>query len=1070
MNQTLIFRVVFLYSFFLLGLGEINGQQYSFKGYSINEGLPNASVNVILQDSRNFIWIGTEGGGLCRYNGYDFYTFDQEKNDIGVSIKSMVESKDGRIFIGTEKGIFIFNGSGFQKLDVINDFRSVEKLFVDQQGCLWILTANEGLFVHNFVDNEHDDELIKLNLPDSVPYSDITEDDYGRFWVVSGNGILVLSKEQPYVEVELGVSYEIPKVAVSCIHAGKEHQMWVGFEQSGAMLLSYDSLSCFSKRTYNSYFDNISDKIVSLAVDNSKNIWLATADNGVVYVDYPFLYKLNHENGLESNQITDVLEDVEGNIWIATRGHGLQVFSGWHFEHYGTESGLFESSIQTVAQDVSGYLWCSGPNGMYRLMRSGGRLNVSNVLLPEDYSQSVITEILFSKQGDIYLGTQSEGLIGISGNKIYSIGSNEGLPAGPVKGLLLENDSLLWVATQKGIAKLVGDSVLDLTSEFPEDGMEFTCIEASKTNGVWIGSATGLYCVRNIGIIQVSRADGLNYQNINALQSDEHGYLWIGVMGGGLYYLEEGAPNDSIGQVKPFLSGQELVSGNVYSLDFLNDSTLLVGTDKGANRINLHYDRVPHRKAVYSYNISNGFINQECSQGGLLVDQEGYAWFATKSGLTCYVPDKEMEKNKRPKIYLTGLEVNFEDVKWQSKEHGATEWFSFPEGMKLKYNENYVNFTYSGIYFSEGLQYQYFLEGWDKGWSLPTTQRVIGFSSLSPGKYTFNVKAVTKSGSQSTPATFSFTVKPPFWQTWWFIVIVVALSILAIVLLIRYRERKLKHDKEVLEETVKQRTHEISEQKTHIERQKKELTDSIEYAKNIQDAVLSQPQNIDKYLKEYFVVYLPRDIVSGDFYWFGEVDSKFVFSVADCTGHGVPGAFMSMLGIRLLNEIVLEKNNTDPDEILNQLRDGVVHALKQDSDNSDSKDGMDISLCVFDPKERAIFFAGAYNPLWLLRNGELIIYKADRMPVAIYDNLRPFTAQKIDCQPGDQFYIFSDGYADQFGGDDLSKFKPRRLRELITSIESLSAEDQKSKILEEFYSWKGEGEQIDDVTLMGVRI
>ena len=1070
MECRLIRRLLFFSSLFLLLSGAAFCQQYSFKAYSINEGLPNASVNVLIQDSRNFIWIGTEGGGLCRYDGYDFYTFDQAKNEIGSSIKSLAETNDGDIWIGTDNGICNFNGIDFNEPADLDQIKTVEKLYVDQLGCLWILTKNDGLFVYNIYEDSKSNKLIKLPLADTVSYYDITQDSFGRFWIVSENGIQILSKDEPYAEIDLGVSYAIPKVNVSSIHAGKEDQLWVGFEQAGAMLLSYDSLSCYSKRTYNSYFDNISDKIVSVTIDKSKNAWLATTDDGVIYVDYPFLYKLNGDNGLESNQITDVLEDAEGNIWIATLGHGLQVFSGWHFEHYGTESGLLESSIQAIAQDTSGYLWCSGPNGLYRLMRRSGELSVFNVLLPKDYNQSVITKIVFSKKGDVFLGTKTNGLIGVSGNNIYSVGRNERLPEGPVNGLMLENDSILWIATQKGVAKLMGDSVYNLTDKLAASISEITCFEKSSAKGVWIGSTAGLLCFRDDSVIYVSREDGLKHQNVNVLLADKHGYLWIGVMGGGLYYTKDGVQNSHIGTATPFLTDNELVSGNVYSLDFLNDSTLLVGTDKGVNKIIMQYDSIPNKKAIYGYDISNGFINQECSQGGLLVDQEGYAWFATKSGLTCYVPDRENAKNKTPKIYLTGLEVNLEDVKWQSEEHGENEWFSFPEGMKLKYYENHVNFAYSGIYYSEGLQYQYFLEGYNRDWSNPSSERSEDFSKLNPGDYTFYVKAVTKSGRQSVPATFSFTIKPPFWQTWWFILIVVILFIGAVVLLIRYREQKLKHDKEVLEETVRQRTIEISEQKTHIEKQKKELTDSIEYAKTIQDAVISKPQNINNYLKEYFVVFLPRDIVSGDFYWLGEVDGKFVFSVADCTGHGVPGAFMSMLGIRLLNEIVLEKSNTSPDEILNQLRDGVIQALKQDADTSDSKDGMDISLCVFDPKDMVIHFAGAYNPLWLLRDGELIVYKGDRMPVAIYDRLAPFTAQEIACQPGDQFYLFSDGYSDQFGGDDMSKFKPKRLRELINNIAELPYDEQKSEILDVFYSWKGENDQIDDVTLMGVKV
>jgi serine phosphatase RsbU (regulator of sigma subunit) len=255
-----------------------------------------------------------------------------------------------------------------------------------------------------------------------------------------------------------------------------------------------------------------------------------------------------------------------------------------------------------------------------------------------------------------------------------------------------------------------------------------------------------------------------------------------------------------------------------------------------------------------------------------------------------------------------------------------------------------------------------------------------------------------------------------------------------------------------------------------IHQKNQEITDSINYASRIQAALLPRQEILRQALPEHFILFLPRDIVSGDFYWAAQADSKVVFCAADCTGHGVPGAFMSMLGITFLDEIVNYRNILKPDEILGQLRKEVIKALKQTGKEQEQKDGMDIALCVFDPADKRLEFAGAYNPLYLVRNGELEEYKADRMPISIYDiDWQPFHTQSMDIQKGDMIYIFSDGYADQFGGTEGKKYKYKTLKEFLLRIYKNSVDAQHDLLKENLISWKGNFNQIDDILLMGVR-
>ncbi|HCT31088.1 MAG TPA: hypothetical protein DIW31_10240, partial [Bacteroidales bacterium] len=270
----------------------------------------------------------------------------------------------------------------------------------------------------------------------------------------------------------------------------------------------------------------------------------------------------------------------------------------------------------------------------------------------------------------------------------------------------------------------------------------------------------------------------------------------------------------------------------------------------------------------------------------------------------------------------------------------------------------------------------------------------------------------------------------------------------------------------------KQKANRILEEKNElITLQKKEITDSIRYASRIQRAILPSDEMLLQTLPQHFVVFLPRDIVSGDFFWLSQNGGKIVIVAADCTGHGVPGAFMSMLGVSFLYEIVNKEGIMQPASILNFLRDHVKHTLSQTGKKDEAKDGMDISLCVFDPHEMKLEWAGAYNPLYLIRNGELIEYKADKMPIAIHMNDHmSFTNHEIALQKGDSFYISSDGYADQFGGADGRKFMSKKYKELLLQICNKPMDEQKSIILKEHLDWKGHHEQVDDILVMGVRV
>lgn len=254
-----------------------------------------------------------------------------------------------------------------------------------------------------------------------------------------------------------------------------------------------------------------------------------------------------------------------------------------------------------------------------------------------------------------------------------------------------------------------------------------------------------------------------------------------------------------------------------------------------------------------------------------------------------------------------------------------------------------------------------------------------------------------------------------------------------------------------------------------IETKNKLITDSINYASRIQSAILPAEKRLSDMLTDYFVFYRPKDIVSGDFYWARNKEERTIIIAADCTGHGVPGAFMSLFGVAFLNEIVDKEGITVPSKILDRLRDMIIHSLGQDA-GTEVKDGMDMAVITIDNSTSSIEFAGAYNPMYLISSGEMVQVKGDRMPVSIYVRMNDFTNHSVEVKKGDRVYIFSDGFADQFGGPDNRKFKYKALKELLIDTSGKAMEDQKNAIEKVFDQWKGGNEQIDDVLLIGLQI
>lgn len=303
-----------------------------------------------------------------------------------------------------------------------------------------------------------------------------------------------------------------------------------------------------------------------------------------------------------------------------------------------------------------------------------------------------------------------------------------------------------------------------------------------------------------------------------------------------------------------------------------------------------------------------------------------------------------------------------------------------------------------------------------------------------------------------------------------FLIITIGVLVLSLVAVLMFMLRKIKR----INTELQLQKNEIEQQKNLIEQKNCEITDSINYARKIQDNILLPESKLKQWLPQMFVYFKPKDIVSGDFYWFSKFENKYVITAIDCTGHGVPGAFLSMVGNTLLHEIVNIKHVFKPDVILTMLHTGIRLALNQSSEDSDSEDGMDMSLCTVDSKLHRFQFAGAKNNLYVVQGDKLKILKANYYSIG-GRQLRPdmqieFTCYDFMYDDNTSIYMFSDGYLDQFGGDNNEKFNTQRFREMILNNRNLPMEKQKDVLAKTMDKWKGNRQQIDDFLVLGVKL
>ncbi|MDD2563563.1 MAG: SpoIIE family protein phosphatase [Salinivirgaceae bacterium] len=807
----------------------------------------------------------------------------------------------------------------------------------------------------------------------------------------------------------------------------------------------------------------------SIKTNEKPLLWL-TLNNGIATLDLSSpIKKFDERNGLVG-MIVDILE-FNNRLYVATM------------------SGLFVSAVDQLGilyfkpvEDIKpGIVWTlavftdpatkkeillAGTHaleGIYEIHGNKARQILANIA--EKHIPNLLTKKIFqskSKPNRVYLGLE-EGFTWM--DYINGQWKKDAVDYRPntsglrdIRSITEDDNGTVWAGSYlNGIYKLENLNNIDYnyklypgkqtnpTTQFfnHEKGMPSYCGHFIETinNKAYFATDNGFYTYYSEcdSIVLQSIFDStLNNKHIHRLLETSNGYAYS-VAGEEEKYIEIITKNNEgkwIPNRLPFRTMPNATSDALY----VKDTILYIGTST----------------TLYSYNLNDKLTYTRQSEEKESFDillREVTAGDSTVFAGTFYNYDGE-----KLKIQLKQPENNQPEI---------------------DYRNNSMVFKYSALWYLQTgkTQYSAKLEGYRDAWSAWTTESKSNFTNLSEGYYTFHVKAKNVYGVESLIATYSFHILPPWYRTVYAIIAYIILAIGLVILILKIYTRRLIAEKERLERIVAERTAEVVAQKEEIEEQSEQIVlqnehikSSITYASKIQNAVLPPPEVAKRMFGEHFILYLPRDIVSGDFYWMAEIDGLRYCAVADCTGHGVPGGFMSMMGISFLNQIIGQEKTLNAAEILFQLRENIIQSLHQTGKIGENKDGMDIALYIVDPKTNLLQFSGANNPLVLIRDDEAVVYKADKMPIGIYvkGNI-PFTNNEIELMDGDAIYTFSDGYVDQFGGPNKRKFMSKQFRELLLEIHKNPMEEQHDILDKTLSDWHGELDRVDDVVVMGYR-
>lgn len=1116
------YKIKFLIFALIVSLGNKGfAQQWQIDHFTIADGLAQSSVNVLFQDKEGFLWIGCQDG-LNKYDGYNFKKYIHIPFDTtSLSnnwIYDILEDNKNNIWIATRNGLNQYNKitntfTTYRNYQNSNSLYSdaIYGIAIDSNGWLYINTPpvlnifkpeqNRLLQFENYIGNStaieeqrlpvlcakdgkvwistieglacFDNKLLKF---DNYTYKNtegftattkigaIYEDDKQNILVGCQSGLYFYNKintKLERIDFNFYDNNNTVRNFIRSIEKDNNNYFWIGTERGGLYRVQID----FNKKSI-PYFEHFypqtgvansiaNDIVFSLHKDFSDNLWIGTL-NGLDKINRKAkkfqLYRNSNTFrpvNLLDNVIASVYKENEDIIWIGNWGSGLNKFNRktWQVEHFTStlrgNNNILNDFVHVIFNDSKNRLWIGTRNG----------INI--------YDKA--TKKMFSLAS--YFKTSV--LPDFQNNRVYCI--------------VEDHKNLIWIGTINGLY-IINPITLDWTlyqqgttsDEKHISGNLIYCMLQSKNKNIFVGTTNGLdiynYEKGNFSHISYDEKnpDGISDNFIVSMLEDKNGDMWIGTKSGLNKY--EIIQN----KFTHFTEADGLQSNIIYEMIEDKHENLWLSTGKGLIKFN------KKDKTFYNYSIADGLQSMEFNIRASYKSTDGELFFGGMNGLNAFYPDSISGNKFIPPVHFTNISVTNNNGLRNINPFGLKE-------IILTHKDFYINLEFAAMdltYPSEN-RYKYKMTGLSENWTPLGSRTFLSFYHLPAGTYFLNIIASNPDGYWNEKGiTIKIIVKPPWWRSNMAYICYVLILLIAVYSIVRIREKNLKKTKRILEMKVKQRTEEIAaqrdeiikqkniaeEQRDQISKQKTAITESIRYARRIQEAMLPAENYLKQYVNDCFIFYKPRDIVSGDFYWYRYINKKLYIIAADCTGHGVPGAMMSMLSIAFINEIFSNQFINQPSDLLEELREKVINYLQKNNTKEEIKDSLDIASIIIDTEEKTLQYAGAYVPLYIFQNGLLTEIKADRKTIGrARKESTPFTSHTFSYASNTTVYMFSDGFYSQLR-NDKGCYLSKNFKNLLNRIHTLPMEDQSSALANELEQWQGDNEQTDDILIIGIKL
>ncbi len=1044
----------------------------NYEIFGVDEGLTQSVVNSLLVDRNGLVWIGTQNGLNC-YDGYTFRHYRHKHDDTTFLtdgfVSALAEDTSGRIWVGTRQGINVID----PETGIINHYTTdkgefrlpenwVRRLTIDKRNNLWVLTRKYLLSynINNGVSSTYEWACSGANQKLSL----VRISDTGRVYFACGNTIFTIqeNKLQPFVYEEFteGINdLEINDQGHLIVFSGKKSAIlspdlrleeiidqnkaiyFVHFH--GEQFYAFNDTGIYTSN--NGEFEPVAPintqlqkvfklGIRSFAVDRNKIAWVGTDGMGLV--------KLN----LRSTKITTISpsEHLPGSIFddqtmsvlsvndmLISSGYtyGLFIYNRKNGEckHIDIEKetvGRKSNRVYHLSQ-IDQFIWVFTSKGLVFL---DSTFRVINAL--EHYP--FLNEFVNEREQATYATLKI--------NNIGYFATDRGLYAidfAKKNNYLDKNVDSILKTSQRYIFDVVGnDSILFLATV---SGLIRYNLHTNELN--------------NLSLVKDQR-QGINNNTIYRLFLTDNSELWVGTTCG-LFLFRN-----------PFDNGptphrlMEMTERVIFSIETDTKKNLWIGTDFGLYRLSTINNE------IQKFGKEDGLKSMEFNLAGSTIENSGTLAFGTQGGVSFFNPERIVLNQFNPALLLSGITITGSRGIRQFSQTSLDFLTIYPDEYMVK-----IAFSSVDLTFPNKNKYRYKLGSGE--WIDIGSQNFVSFINLQPGEYDLYINGTNADQVWSTNVLkIKFKVLSPWYRTMYAYILYAGLFLLFIWRIFEARLRKLRRMNQILKEK-ESVAKEVARQKDVLAVLNRNMTDSIRYAHRIQRALFPDELRVRSLFPESFVMYRPKDIVSGDFYWVHDFgDNRFCIAAVDCTGHGVPGALMSVIGVKLLQEIIVQNDIDRPGDILQQLDFKVCTLFKNHHEEYFLAEGMDLSLCIFDKNVRTLQYAGAINSIYHVHGGNLKEIKADRMPVGISDvpNGFNYTNHDISYQSGDVFYLFTDGYIDQFGGQNEQKFKHSRFKEFLASFKSDNMDMQQAMLENNFDRWRGKSEQVDDVLVIGIRM